>query len=214
MHGRRVGLTAVMCALALGGCELGDPVGGGPGGQETTVNLASTAALDGFAGGNGAIGTASTLTLTGDISSVTNNGFRQFFSFDVSGIPAGSSIVSATLRLHQTAVSGNPYTDLGDVVVDHMDYGLSLDPGDYAAAPLAANIGTLSTDDDFVYKQLAVASQVRADIMAPRVRSQFRLRFSTADYSNDGQSDFVQFADADASTNNPVLVVRYRAPVP
>ena len=39
---------------------------------------------------------------------------------------------------------GDPFNNHGVVVVDHMDYGASLDASDYGAASLADDIGTLS----------------------------------------------------------------------
>ena len=214
MRGRGVGLVAVLGPLALGACELGDPVNGGPGtGADTTVNILSTPTLDGYAGSNGASGTALAQGLTGDLLSLASVGFRQFYSFDISAIPSGSTIVSATVRLHQGGTAGSPYGLLGNVLLDHVDYGAVLEAADYAV-PALSTPGTLSTNTTLEYKQLAVTAQVQADITASRTRSQFRLRFSTADFSNNGLSDHVEFTDAEAPGNNPVLIVRYRAPVP
>jgi hypothetical protein len=202
---------ALIGAGVLLGCELSTDDGGTGGGpNDTTVNLSSAAALDGFAGGNGSFGTSGGgIALTGDVSGVAGSGFRQFFSFDISQIPAGSTIVQATLRLYQVNVTGTPYTELGNVVIDHLDYGASLDGTDYAAPALTSNAGTLSNNATLEYKQVGVAAAVQADLAAARTRSQFRTRFSTADFSNDGTSDYVQFADEDSPTNRPVLVVVY-----
>ena len=213
MHAVRVGLAAVLGSLTLCACELGDPVGGGPVGQDTTVTLLGTPALDGFVGGNGAVLTSGG-GFMGDIASVPNFGFRQFFSFAINTIPPGSTVVSATLRLFQMGAVGNPFTDLGSVVVDHVDYGTALDALDYAIAPLSI-VGTLSSTDVAEYKQITVTPQVQLDVASTSPRSQFRLRWSAADFNTDGQSDYVPFVEAgQIGGNEPMLVVRYRAPAP
>jgi hypothetical protein len=205
-----------VCALAA--CELGEAptggLGGGGGGEQMTVTLSSLASLDGWirTDGNGA--TAGGQGLTGDLGTVANQGYRQFYSFDLSSIPAGSQIVSATLRLYQATVVGAPYTELGNVIVDHVDYGPTLEgTADFGVAPLAGNVGTLSSAATAEYKTLVVTARVQADVSALRTRSQYRLRFSTADFSNDAGSDFVQFTEAESpGGNNPQLVVIYREP--
>jgi hypothetical protein len=100
------------------------------------------------------------------------------------------------------------------VLADHVDFGPALDPADYAAAPLST-VGILSNTTVLEYKQITVTAQVQLDVASLSPRSQFRLRWSTADFINDLSADFVPFTEADqVGGNTPVLVVRYRAPVP
>ena len=199
---------AVLGLCALVACELGGSGNGGNGpGPDVTVTLGSTASLDGWVRTDGNAQT--TNGLTGDLSVVTGQGYRQFFSFDLSTIPPGSTVTSATLRLYQAFVIGSPYTELGSVAVDHLDYGDMLCCGDYDAAALAS-AGTLSSDASVGYKQLVVTARVQADLAAARTRTQFRLRFSAADFTNDGGSDNAQFNEAEAPGGNlPQLVVTY-----
>lgn len=204
---------------ALLGCELGDGSGGnGPGlGNPVTVELVSTGSLDGYmrSDGNGATaGTPITGDLEGAGPTLANIGYRQFYSFDLSAIPPGSAIVSATLHVFQAAVGGEPYTDLGNVIVDHVDYGTTLDFAAYNAAPLTGNVGTLMNDATLAYRTLAVTARVQADLTAGRARSQYRLRFSLRDANNDLQSDYTQLTDGEfAGAQVPKLVVTYRPPV-
>jgi hypothetical protein len=103
---------------------------------------------------------------------------------------------------------------LGNVIVDHLDYGTSLDGSDYNLAALLANAGTLSTDATIQYKTLDVTALVQADRSASRPRSQFRLRFSIRDSDNNGVDDFAAFGDAELSCcltdSLPQLVINYR----
>src|SRR5262245_37116012 len=101
----RVFLSAVAIALAAG-CS------GNPAGPSTKVTLNSTASLDGWVQSNGVANASSGGPLVGDFESVSPGvGYRQFYSFDISTIPAGAHIVSATLRLYQAIVTGSPYTN-------------------------------------------------------------------------------------------------------
>jgi DNA-binding beta-propeller fold protein YncE len=133
------------------------------------------------------------------------------YSFDIADIPASATIASAILRLYQCEVQGLPYTSLGNVIVDQMNYGDVFDPfgSAYSGGAVALNIGTLSTTASLGYRSLSVTARVQSDLSASRERSQYRLLFSTQDFDFDGNDDFVQFTDAEDSlcagttTNKP-----------
>lgn len=206
-------VTIGVCALCA--CELdgGGGPGNGPGtGPEMTVNLMSTAALDGWVRSDGNSGATGGPAITGDLDAgAPTLGYRQFYSFDLTPVPAGSVITSATLQLYQAAIGGTPYNDLGNVTVDHVDYGATLGAAAYGVPALASNVGVLSSDVTIAYKTLVVTARVAADVAAARTRAQFRLRFSILDSNNDAGSDFAQFTDAEfLGTSIPVLVVKYR----
>jgi DNA-binding beta-propeller fold protein YncE len=137
---------------------------------------------------------------------------RQFYSFELAGIPSSTSVLSATLRLYQAKVENSPYGIgfLGSVIVDHVDYGTDLEAADYNAAALTPNIGILSTDASQAYKALNVTASVANDILASRLRSQYRLRFSSENSTN-FDSDYVQLTDAEdsccAANRPPHLVI-------
>jgi hypothetical protein len=208
--------SAIIGLWGLLACELDSGAGGpgnGPGtGPEITVNLLSTAGLDGYVRSDGNSGTMGGPAITGDLDAgAPAIGFRQFYSFDLSPLPAGSTVTSATLQLFQAAVGGTPYLDLGNVIVDHVDYGGALTGAAYGATALASNVGIISSDVTIASKTLVVTARVQADVAAVRTRSQFRVRFSTFDSNNDAGSDFAQFTDAEfLGTNVPMLVVKYR----
>jgi len=209
---------AVLGLCALVACELGegDGNGGGPGlGPEQTVTVGSTATLDGWVRDNGDAGPTGSQVIAGDLlTSGVYRGYRGFYSFDITSIPTGSSVTSANLRLYQLSFNGAPYVELGNVIVESVDYGASLDPPDYGAAPLAPAIGTLSNNTATEYKTLIVTGAVQADVAAARTGAQFRLRFSNTDNNNDGSADNVTFTDVEwpVAANRPELVVKYRPP--
>lgn len=139
---------------------------------------------------------------------------RMFVSFDLSELPAGAVVTGATLRVFTLNVVGQPYTDLGPLNVDHVDYGASLDVTDYAGNTLQPAVGTIAAQHVSQYRNLDVATQVQTDLSAGRLRSQFRLRFPV-DSNRDGGQDVVLIEDGERSrgTNNrPLLEVLYLVP--
>ncbi|MGH7701129.1 MAG: hypothetical protein ACREMJ_11510 [Gemmatimonadales bacterium] len=218
MHRKWIGsLTAVALCASLG-CELEDGGGGnGGGGPELTVTLPSDSLLDGWIRDEGNFQRTGSQVIVGDVVvGGVSRGHRGFYSFDISVIPSGSTVTSATLRLYQFNFAGSPYAELGNVVVDHLDYGATIGGlEDYSATAFVSGMGPLSTNTTVEYKTLGVTARVQADVAAGRTRSQYRLRFSNADFSNDGSADFVQFSDAEFFTADvPQLVVKYREPAP
>jgi hypothetical protein len=192
----------------LGGC------GSGGGDDAVTLGLGSAAALDGWVESDGTVVTGAGGPLVGDFDAVQPNvGYRQFFSFSLAGIPAGATVTNATLQLHQQITFGTPFATHGVVVVDHVDYGATLDAADYLGGTITAGIGTIASDATAGIRTLDVTARVAADIAAARTRSQYRLRFSVLDTDNDGASDYTQFCDAENSISGtgtlPVLLVTY-----
>lgn len=146
---------------------------------------------------------------TGDDSD--NTYARGLFGFDVSSIQ-GRTIVSATLRIYQSDTpTGTPYTSLGSIVVDHVNFGSSMDSSDLTGGTLTSNIGTISNNTTLEWKTLDVASYVQADLTAGRTSSQYRTRFTT-NTDSDGGQDMAFFEDAentDGTGNTPQLVITY-----
>lgn len=183
----------------------------------TPIVIGSTASLDGYAlSTSGVPSSATGSPATGDKdSSNFGVGWRQLYSFDIAiaSILPATAITSATLRLYQCDVAGSPYglSSLGNVIVDHVNYGNIFDPfgSAYDGATAASNIGTLSTTASLGYRSLDVTTWAQNDLTASRVRSQYRLRFSLFDSNADFNDDFAQFADAEDSlcagvaTNQP-----------
>ena len=177
----------------------------------TPIVIGSTQNVDGFITSDGTTYTAIVsggAPRTGDDESfLAGSSARQFFSFDLSNIPTNVSVNSATLRLYQTAPTvGAPFSVLGSVRADHVDYGVALDgsAGDFDS--LLGLIGTLSTNDTAGYRMLNVTAQVMSDLAGGLGHSQYRLRFSPVEINNDFSSDYVQYTDAEdscCSANRP-----------
>jgi hypothetical protein len=163
--------------------------------------------VDGYVRNDG-ITVNTTISSTGDTNS--NVGERGLVGFDISSIQ-GKTVVSATLRIYQYIVTGSPYTDLGTIVVDHINFGSSMDVGDYSLAALASNIGTISSNATYEWKTLDVTSYVQADLVAGRTSSQYRIRFTTeTDLGGDTDYSGFESAENNGSTGNkPELVVTY-----
>ena len=201
-------LFAVASLVACGG--------GGDGAAQLSLSAPGEADLDGWVRSDGDVVTVEGGPITGDYDSINPNvGLRQFFSFDLSALPAGASVVSATLRIFQSGTSGTPYVTHGSVLVDHMAYGGSLVAGHYDDVPLAA-LGVFSSDPTAEYKTIDVTASVQADLEAARARSQYRLRFSDMDSDNDGTRDYASFVDTEnsccAEVTPPSIEIVYTMP--
>lgn len=210
--------TIQTVASVLAGCLLTGGCGSGgnatPAPPTTTKVLSGIAALDGLARSDGFASGATSGIVVGDFDpNPAGVAIRGLVTFDLSGLPAGATVDSATLLVFQYDVFGTPYVSHGVVVVDHVDAGAALDAGDFAGGTLTSDLGTLSTDAVLEYKALEVGGAVAADRAAARTTVQFRLRFSLVEANDDGNDDAAFFDDTEDSgfvNSPPLLVVRYR----
>jgi hypothetical protein len=212
------------CAFALGGCgdllniPFSDVGGGGGFGGPTSESrdFPSAAALDGMVFSNGSTVSAGGGPLVGDLdTSINGIAVRQFFSFDLSSIPALAIIDSADIYLRQAAVQGTPYSTHGVVLLEHVDYGASLDAADFAALALDPIPTPLSSSATLETKSIDVLARVIANRLAGRTRFQVRLRFSTLSSDSDATNDAAEFGDAEGSAHAnsaPRLRITYTPP--
>ena len=204
MHARTLAVVAV-CSMAgmgvMGGCS---DNGTASNLTADSLTIVATASLDGFVLNDSTGSAAGGGPLVGDLDAVVpGKSYRTLYSFDITGIPTGAVADSGRLRLFLATHSLNPFAELGDVIVDHVDYGATFEGSDYFAGALQTNIGAIASDTSIGYKSLLVTSSVQADLAAARTRSQYRLRFSLSDGNNDGTSDYVDFGDAELSCCTP-----------
>ena len=129
---------------------------------------------------------------------------------NLSNLPSNATIESATLRLYQEKVVGNPYGVGGSLKIDHLAYGNSLGNEDYGASSISSSFITLTDNAVIEWKDADVADALKNDLSNGRDKSQYRIHFSTE--STGTSSDLVYFESADNSQgtgNLPQLVVKY-----
>ncbi len=204
-------LAVLASALAASGC--------GSGGQD---NAPVTLTIFGTPEHTGAVsntGTVSFLSLyagdTGDPLAMFSLGqsVRVFASFDISAIPPGAVVTSATLTLSARLVDATPFATLGAILVDQVVYGNVLEAGAYARSfPVNQGFTTLASDPALGPKSATVTVAVQDDLASPRTQSQFRLRFAVED-DLDADGDAMIFwttAAAPLPSDSPTLVVTYQ----
>lgn len=200
------GLLATACGSSGGGPRRGTPV---------VLEIESLGALDGFVRNDGLVITSGGGPGVGDLDEASAGlAFRMFYCFPLDDIPAGVVVTSVRLRVFQLSITGTPYEDLGNLLVDHVDPGAALDAGDYAGSTLASNIGALATGFGRNYANLGVANEVLQDTQAGRVRAWFRLRFPV-DSNFDRGNDVLLLEDGEGSRGSPqapILEVTYVVP--
>ena len=189
-------VNSVIVLAVVMGCSSGSDAG--PTQPPTTVTITSLDADDGSLFGAGNTGTGAVCCgfasamyvgqrngtsspLSGNFVPGTSRGYVRFL---LTEIPAGKTIVSATLRLQQASpgafnTTPDPYPTFGSVLLDHVDFGTTIEGDDFARAPLSSTTATLSSTYVKELKTADVAAFVQADVTAGRGRSDFRLRFAT-----------------------------------
>jgi hypothetical protein len=183
----------------------------GPG----SATIDSEAALDGYRGNDGS-GSTRQDVLVGNGQIVDPSGelvWRGFMSFDLSAIPAGANVQTSELRFFQAKVGGDPYGKLGNLVLEHVDYGSSLDAAAYdlPAMDSAMLAQQPASGAWYVLADRTIAAWVQKDLDAGRTRFQVRLRF-TQETDGDGQEDFSGIESPDdffGTGNIPLLIVNY-----
>ncbi len=196
-----VPLLGILLACGVLGC------GGSGGGNEETVTLPGTKAREGTVNPTGA--TVSNTLNFGDNSS--NVPIRAVLSFSLATLPANATILSATLEIEQEDTGfGSPFTDLGNLLVDHVDLGSGVDTIDFTGGTLSSGIAVLSTSAGDGLRTADVTSAVLADLASARGRSEFRLRFAVAS-NNEGAQDTVRVIETGnlSGKADPVLIVRF-----
>jgi len=114
--------------------------------------------------------------------------------------------------LYQAKIIGNPYGVGIRVMVDHLDYGDSLENADYSASSISGSFATLSSNANLEWKEVDVTDAVRNDRENNRERSQFRIHFAVENQGGTVTGDFAYFESANNSEgtgNTPQLVIRY-----
>jgi hypothetical protein len=183
--------------------------------QPETVVLKSMGSLDGYWLNDGTGSTEDDI-LVGNGELVDPFGelvARGFLSFDVSSIPSDATVEEVELRFYQNAVQGNPYDKLGNLVLEHVYYGSSLndsaydtpafDSADIAAQPLPGAW--------YILADPTLASWIESGLQAGQPQFQLRLQFRR-ETDGDGTEDWISIVPgggALGSRNQPQLTITY-----
>lgn len=133
----------------------------------------------------------------------TNTQVKCFLSFDISSIPAGANITSASLLLTDNTITlGNPFQTLGYLRVHNVDYGNSLTLSDFNGPRISTVWAGTSPPNEAIDVRL----QLQNAVATGKNNLQFRIEF-TAPTDNDNKVDRLTF-------NNPGLLYFYTAPEP
>lgn len=154
---------------------------------------------------------------------------RGYVSFYIDSLSDTITVNSAQLKAHQYRSVGNnvwgvfpiwnvPGGDTLYCVIDHIDYGPSIDTLDWTAGDpgdprtFVSNFGIISSTADTGWKSLDVTPCVIADRNAGRLRTQFRIRFPIL-MDNDDSTDCLYFHTGNALFGEidlrPKLIIDY-----
>lgn len=173
-----------------------------------TMTLSASSDLDGYRASSGA-GNSDTDIRAGRDKFLVRRGF---LSFDITSLSEDITISEVSLRIYQYKTVGDPYGIGGQLKIDHLDYGNSLNNEDYSLAALLASFATVTENDVVEWKDVVVTDQVKDDLDESRERSQFRIHFVTENTGEDETGDFAHFESAEdtgGTGNTPQLVIKY-----
>ena len=127
-------------------------------------------------------------------SDFTNVYSRVFASFQLPTLPTGATLEQATVSGVQGSTLGSPYTKLGNLKAQHVNFA-QFDVNTFSATPLGNTIGDFSTNLTVETKSIDATAEVKddyANLAARGGRSQYRLEFPLGT-NNDGVKDFAYF---------------------
>ena len=151
----------------------------------------------------------------GDYAFIIFGTGRGYLSFELSDIPEDYELQNAEIFVEQFYSVGNdnggqfpicniyPPPDTTGCIVDHINYGNQLDVGDWTAGDpgdsqtLHSNIGVISDNASYEFKNQVVTSKVQEDYDTGRDKTQYRLRF-LVNNDWDQYADLLRFASGNA----------------
>lgn len=148
---------------------------------EYTETLYSIAEEDGSVREGGG-GLATHELLVGD--DITNRARQCFLSFDISEIPSGATIKSASLDVRVEEKVGRPFAHLGSLRVYNDQYG-SLSPGDFTSGFPSGQMYTYYSVPTGPFTSPDLIDKLQARVDAGDSRFQVRLQFEKHTDYND-----------------------------
>jgi hypothetical protein len=183
--------------------------------EPETITLISEGILDGYRLNDGT-GSRSLDILVGNGELIDPAGelvARGFMSFDLSAIPAGATIESAELRFYQKQVLGSPYEKLGNLVLERVYYGTTLNDSAYNTPALDTAVLDIETLPQawYILSDPTIAIWIQASLETGLSRQQFRLAF-WQETDGDGEEDWIAIesgAGILSSREAPQLTITY-----
>jgi Ig-like domain from next to BRCA1 gene len=139
----------------------------------------------------------------GESNADVSKSCQVFLSFDISGIPAKSSISEVKINFKDYTISGNPFGSLGVLNGYMTNYGSTLEPTDFVAGLPSGN--TVDWGSVSPLNTLEVSPELKTALQSKIGTSRFRLRIQFAGSNGDAVKDRITF-------NNPSLIVTYSTP--
>lgn len=126
---------------------------------------------------------------------------KCFLAFDISDIPAGATITSATLNLSNNDIAiGDPFATLGNLAVYNVYYGTILQVMDFEGPKLS----TVWAGNSPPSATMDVKSELQNAVSSGKDYVEFRIEF-TKKTDSDSSTDRIEF-------NSPTLVYFYSTP--
>ncbi len=133
-----------------------------------------------------------------------NLGLEGFVTYDLHGLPAGITVLSAYFYWPNYDTLGSPFTDLGCMRAYLQDYG-TLDEGDYVHPPVLGAVARYCSTTEIDNASTQQLESNVLDTIAARAGNgiiQFRFQFNERETNGDGGSDAFRGA--------PRLVISYQ----
>jgi hypothetical protein len=152
------------------------------------LELYSIAAEDGQVRRDGYVGQEPDV---GDTKSGTT--IQAFLSFDISMIPKGAVITSATLDLTAASIFGAPFNKLGMVLVYDCQYR-TLSNRDFVIGPALGALQTIPVPPSQPITSYLLATAVQKQVDAGNPRFQLRFQFEKPQFYNN-QADYMALGE-------------------
>lgn len=209
-----IAILALLASLVfLAGCAAEDE-DGGVDGDVTDFDIPSTANLDGVAYADNVSneGRTDLQPAVGDSAFVAGGvgatRFVAYYSFDLSAIPDGAVVVSATLSLYVRDTQGDPQDMMVLARVDHVDYGAVFPDAPFDATALDLDFAQIADLATVGRRDVDVTDQVQLDLDDGATRSQFGIRGAVAT-DNDAVTDIFMLTDAEDTFGTGELPMLY-----
>ncbi len=218
-----LGFECGSCAVDASGCGTADQPWAGwddipaPAPGDLEVVAASIDELTGASSDNGGASPEGKIMVVGSQEIQEGDLMHSVggLTFDLSILPAGADVVSATAYVYQVDAYFNVYVDpMTKLVASHARFDTLWDAIWEPPILAAFTERDVSLDDSEGWKAFDVTDAVRYDLATCRDRSQFTLEFAPENGVSGAVDHLAHFAASDGQPENkgaaPYLAVRYR----